>query len=68
MLRLLLFAVPAYALARHPGFAMRHLRYASLGATAVQTCFSLWLLRREFARKLGLAPLAAVPNAVVGSA
>lgn len=55
VLRLVLFAVPAYLLARHPGFEMRHVWYAALCATAVQTCLSLWLLRREFARKLTFA-------------
>jgi MATE family, multidrug efflux pump len=63
--RLLLFAVPAYALASHPGFQMRHVWYVSLAAVWVQTCLSLWLLRREFGRKLDFpgvlagAPLAA---------
>jgi len=63
--RLLLFAVPAYALASHPGFQMRHVWYVSLAAVGVQTCLSLWLLRREFGRKLdfpgvpAVAPLAA---------
>ena len=59
VLRLALFAVPAYALARHPEFEMRHIWYAALCATGIQTCLSLWLLRREFARKLRFAPLAA---------
>lgn len=59
VLRLVLFAVPAYALSRHPGFEMRHLWYAALTATGIQTVLSLWLLRREFARKLGGAALAA---------
>ena len=63
--RLLLFAVPAYALASHPGFQMRHVWYVSLAAVWVQTCLSLWLLRREFGRRLDFpgvlagAPLAA---------
>jgi Na+-driven multidrug efflux pump len=63
--RLLLFAMPAYALASHPGFQMRHVWYVSLASVGVQTCVNLWLLRREFGRKLafpeapGAAPLAA---------
>ena len=32
LMRLLLFAVPAYALASHPGFQMRHVWYVSLAA------------------------------------
>jgi putative MATE family efflux protein len=63
--RLLLFAIPAYALAAHPGFQMRHVWYVSLAAVGVQTGVNLWLLHREFGRKLdfpevpGAAPLAA---------
>lgn len=63
--RLLLFAIPAYALASHPGFQMRHVWYVSLAAVGVQTGLNLWLLRREFGRKLdfpgvpAVAPLAA---------
>jgi Na+-driven multidrug efflux pump len=57
--RLLLFALPAYALARQPGFQMRHVWYVSLASVGVQTCVNLWLLRREFDRKLGFAPLPA---------
>ncbi|HEU0106997.1 MAG TPA: MATE family efflux transporter [Vicinamibacteria bacterium] len=55
--RLLLFAVPAYALARQPGFQMRHVWYVSLASVGIQTCVNLWLLRREFDRKLGFPPL-----------
>ena len=70
VLRLVLFAVPAYALARQPGFQMRHVWYAALVATAIQTVLSLWLLRREFGRKLGFPlPVApSVPPAVAESA
>jgi putative MATE family efflux protein len=63
--RLVLFAMPAYALASHPGLQMRHVWYVSLAAVGVQTGLNLWLLRREFGRKLdfaevlGAAPLAA---------
>jgi Na+-driven multidrug efflux pump len=57
--RLLLFAVPAYTLARQPGFQMRHVWYVSLASVGVQTCVNLWLLRREFDRKLGFPPLPA---------
>jgi Na+-driven multidrug efflux pump len=57
--RLVLFAVPAYALARQPGFQMRHVWYVSLASVGVQTCVNLWLLRREFDRKLGFPPLPA---------
>jgi putative MATE family efflux protein len=54
-LRLVLFAVPAYALAQQPGFQMRHVWYVSLASVVVQTCVNLWLLHREFDRKLSFA-------------
>lgn len=51
-LRLLLFAVPAYALSRLPGFQLRHIWFVGLASVFVQLCVSVWLLHREFARKL----------------
>jgi putative MATE family efflux protein len=51
-LRLMLFAIPAYALAQRPGFQMRHVWYLSLAAVCIQTGVNLWLLHREFRRKL----------------
>jgi putative MATE family efflux protein len=58
-LRLLIFAVPAFALARHPGFELRHVWYLSVATVTVQLCVNLWLLRREFARKLDVLTAAA---------
>jgi putative MATE family efflux protein len=52
VLRIGLFALPAYLLARQPTFQMRHVWYVSLASIFVQTCVSLLLLRRELARKL----------------
>ena len=54
-LRLVLFAVPSYMLARHPGFQMRHVWYIALAAVFVQLATALWLLHREFDRKLVFA-------------
>ena len=54
-LRLVLFAVPSYMLARHPGFQMRHVWYIALAAVFVQLATALWLLHREFHRKLVFA-------------
>jgi putative MATE family efflux protein len=51
-LRLVLFALPAYVLARQPGFHLRHLWYLSVFAVTCQLLANLWLLHREFARKL----------------
>ena len=51
-LRLVLFAVPSYLLSRHPGFQMRHVWYIALASVFVQLATALWLLHREFDRKL----------------
>ena len=40
-----------------PGFEMRHVWYLSVASVTIQLGLNLWLLHREFARKL--APLAA---------
>ncbi len=51
--RLLLVAVPAVALSRLPGFELRTIWLLAVGAVLVQLALVLWLLRREFARRLG---------------
>ncbi len=56
-LRLLLFAVPAYALSRQPGFEMRHVWYVSIAAVTVQVCLNLWLLHWEFEKKLSFGAM-----------
>ena len=58
-LRLVLFAFPAYVLAHQPGFQLRQVWYLSVASVTIQLCANLWLLRREFARKL---PWAAAPE------
>ncbi len=62
-LRLLLFAVPAYALSHRPGFEMRHVWYLSVASVALQLVVNLWLLHREFEAKLAFAAVAAPPPA-----
>jgi putative MATE family efflux protein len=54
-LRLLFFALPAYAVSHQTGFQLRQLWYLSVASVTVQLLVNLWLLHREFARKL--APL-----------
>ena len=62
-LRLVLFALPAYALSHRPGFELRQLWYLSVASVTIQLALNMWLLRREFARKL--SPLAGpVPQVV----
>ena len=50
--RLLLFALPAYALSRQPSFALRDVWYLSLGSVFAHLGLLLWLVRREFATRL----------------
>jgi len=57
-MRIILFAIPAYVLSRQPGFEMRHLWYLSVGSVFVQLGVNLWLLHREFDRKLAFEPVA----------
>jgi putative MATE family efflux protein len=51
-LRLVLFALPAYALSRQPGFQMRQVWYLSVASVTIQLCVNMWLLHREFGIKL----------------
>ena len=50
--RLLTFAVPAFWLARQPGFRIEHVWYLSVVSMAVQMMVSLLLLRWQFGRRL----------------
>jgi Na+-driven multidrug efflux pump len=59
-LRLLIFAVPGYILAQQPGFSLRTLWYLSVASVLIQVTVALWLLHREFDRKLTFGELAAV--------
>ncbi len=59
--RIVLVAVPAIAMARMPGFELRWIWYLTSATILVQLGAVLWLLQREFQRKLGprVAPLPA---------
>lgn len=57
MLRLVLFAVPAYLLAQQPAFQMRHVWYLSLASVIVHVCVLVWFVHRQFDQRL---PAAAV--------
>lgn len=65
-LRLVLFAACAVAVSRHPSFRLAHLWYLAVGTVVVQFASNMWLLHREFARKLG--PPVAVPAPVASPA
>ena len=51
-LRLVLFVVPAYLVSRLWHLELRYVWYISVGSVIGELCLCLWLLRREFRRKL----------------
>jgi putative MATE family efflux protein len=53
--RICLVAIPAVALSRLPGFRLTWIWYLSVAAVLVQLALSMWLLRREFGRRLDFA-------------
>ncbi|HEY8175204.1 MAG TPA: MATE family efflux transporter, partial [Gemmatimonadaceae bacterium] len=53
--RIVLVAIPAVALSRVPGFQLRWIWYLSMGSVLVQLALSMWLLNREFSRRLAFA-------------
>ena len=60
--RVLTYSLPAIWLSTRPGFHMEYVWYLSLAATTLQAGLSLWLLRREFNKRLGVPkPKAAEP-------
>jgi putative MATE family efflux protein len=55
--RLVTYALPLIWLSARPGFRIEHAWYLSIATTTLQAVLSLWLLRREFAKRLvALAP------------
>jgi formate hydrogenlyase subunit 3/multisubunit Na+/H+ antiporter MnhD subunit len=44
-----------FILSRLPGFQLHWIWYLSLGAVFVQLAVSMWLLRREFRRRLAFS-------------
>jgi putative MATE family efflux protein len=59
--RLLLFMIPAWLLSRQPGFDVRHVWYLSVGTVLLQLFANLWLLQREFDRRLRFPAAVAPP-------
>jgi putative MATE family efflux protein len=51
--RLLTFVIPAVWLSTRPGFTLTQVWHLSVATVALQALTSLWLLRREFKRRLG---------------
>jgi putative MATE family efflux protein len=54
--RIVLVAIPAFILSRMPGFQLQWIWYLSVFALIVQLALNLWLLGREFDRRLKFAP------------
>jgi Na+-driven multidrug efflux pump len=66
-IRILLLAIPALWLARVPGFELRWVWYLSVTSIWIQMFLNVWLLRREFGRKLNFRPSpAALPVELPG--
>jgi putative MATE family efflux protein len=55
--RITLIAIPSLILARQPGFHLNWIWYLSVGSVFVQLALSMFLLRREFGRRLAFAPV-----------
>ena len=55
--RLLTFALPAFWLSTRPDFTLTQVWHLSVVTVALQALTSLWLLRREFRRKLSAAAI-----------
>jgi len=60
-IRLVCFAVPAFLMSRRPGFELRHVWYLAVATVLVQMALNVWLLQREFRRKLRFDVQVAVP-------
>ncbi|WP_028138087.1 MATE family efflux transporter [Bradyrhizobium japonicum] len=53
--RVFTYSLPAIWLSTQPGFRMEHVWYLSVATTTLQAGLSLWLLHREFNKRLTLA-------------
>ncbi|TYL78848.1 MATE family efflux transporter [Bradyrhizobium cytisi] len=51
-MRVLTYSLPSVWLSTWPGFRMEHVWYLSIATTTLQAALSLWLLRREFRKRL----------------
>ena len=66
MTRLLLFALPAVLLSQRAGFQIEWVWYLSVGSIFFQACVNLFLLQREFRRKLTFGEIAELSPATIG--
>jgi len=56
VVRVLTYSMPSIWLSTWPGFRMEHVWYLSIATTMVQAALSIWLLRREFNKRLTVPP------------
>lgn len=61
VVRIVIVGIPAFVLARLPGFELHWIWYLSVSAIAIQLAINLLLLRREMHRKLTFAPASPAP-------
>jgi Na+-driven multidrug efflux pump len=54
--RVFTYSLPAIWLSTRPGFRMEYVWYLSIAATTLQAALSLWLLHREFGKRLASPP------------
>ena len=59
--RIAIVAVPAFLLSTLPGFELRWIWYLTVTSVTIQFVIAMLLLRREFARRLNFAAVAARP-------
>jgi len=52
--RVLTYSLPSIWLSTWPGFRMEHVWYLSIATTTLQAALSVWLLHREFGKRLAL--------------
>jgi Na+-driven multidrug efflux pump len=52
--RVLTYSLPSIWLSTWPGFRMEHVWYLSIATTTLQAALSVWLLLREFRKRLAL--------------
>ena len=57
--RIITVAIPAFVLSRQPGFQLHWIWWLSFGSVLIQLVLSLFLLRREFSRRLQFEPVTA---------
>jgi putative MATE family efflux protein len=61
LVRVVIVAIPTFVLSSWPGFELRWVWYLTVVSVTLQMTLGLWLLRREFARRLPAMAVAPTP-------